>query len=76
MAKCFINKVLSVGFEKKVKIFTQGIAQIKNSCIFALALQQMLWSVRLSVRTPGFHPGKRGSIPLRTTMFLLKHKIS
>ena len=23
--------------------------------------------VRLSVRTPGFHPGKRGSIPLRAT---------
>ena len=25
------------------------------------------WSVRLGVRTPGFHPGNRGSIPLRTT---------
>ncbi len=25
------------------------------------------WSVRLSVRTPGFHPGKGGSIPPRTT---------
>lgn len=25
------------------------------------------WSVRLGVRTPGFHPGSRGSIPLRTT---------
>ncbi len=24
-------------------------------------------SVRLGVRTPGFHPGNRGSIPLRTT---------
>jgi small subunit ribosomal protein S20 len=24
--------------------------------------------VRLSVRTPGFHPGKRGSIPLRATI--------
>ena len=26
------------------------------------------WSVRLGVRTPGFHPGNRGSIPLRTTV--------
>ena len=24
-----------------------------------------VWPVRLSVRTPGFQPGKRGSIPLR-----------
>lgn len=29
------------------------------------------WSVRLGVRTPGFHPGNRGSIPLRTTKKLL-----
>ena len=29
-----------------------------------------LWSLRLSVRTPGFQPGKRGSIPLGTTSFL------
>ncbi len=26
------------------------------------------WSVRLGVRTPGFHPGNRGSIPLRTAL--------
>ena len=25
------------------------------------------WPFRLSVRTPGFHPGKRGSIPLGAT---------
>ena len=25
-------------------------------------------SVRLGVRTPGFHPGNRGSIPLRTAI--------
>ena len=29
------------------------------------------WSVRLSVRTLGFHPGKRGSTPLRSS--ILKH---
>ena len=27
----------------------------------------MEWPVRLGVRTPGFHPGNRGSIPLRAT---------
>ena len=27
----------------------------------------MKWPVRLGVRTPGFHPGNRGSIPLRAT---------
>ena len=30
--------------------------------------QSRRWPVRLSVRTPGFHPGKRGSIPLRATI--------
>ena len=29
-----------------------------------------MWPVRLSVRTPGFQPGKRGSIPLRATTSL------
>ncbi len=28
-------------------------------------------SVRLGVRTPGFHPGNRGSIPLRTTKLVV-----
>lgn len=28
----------------------------------------IIWSVRLVVRTPGFQPGKKGSIPLQTTM--------
>ena len=29
--------------------------------------EQLLRRVRLVVRTPGFHPGNRGSIPLRGT---------
>jgi hypothetical protein len=29
-----------------------------------------LWPVRLVVRTPGSHPGNRGSIPLRATIRL------
>jgi small subunit ribosomal protein S20 len=32
------------------------------------------WPVRLSARTPGFHPGKRGSIPLRATIYYNKEK--
>jgi small subunit ribosomal protein S20 len=32
---------------------------------------QLYWSVRLGVRTPGFHPGNRGSIPLRATRFII-----
>ncbi len=28
------------------------------------------WPVRLGVRTPGFHPGSRGSNPLRATNFI------
>ena len=51
----------------------------KNCCvhllleIFILYLHSQIdflrifWPVRLVVRTPGFHPGNRGSIPLRAT---------
>lgn len=57
------------------------VATFKNSCIFASAMETLLvhlnmeitkWPVRLSARTPGFHPGKRGSIPLRATIFKRK----
>ena len=27
------------------------------------------WPVRLTVRTPGFHPGNRGSIPLQASSY-------
>ena len=38
---------------------------------------QNKWPVRLSARTPGFHPGKRGSIPLRATIFKkIKYKMA
>jgi hypothetical protein len=30
-----------------------------------LVVRSKFWPVRLSVRTPGFQPGKRGSTPLR-----------
>ena len=35
-----------------------------------LKCQQTLWPVRLTVRTSGFHPGNRGSIPLRASIIL------
>lgn len=35
--------------------------------LFCLIRFKTKWPVRLSARTPGFHPGKRGSIPLRAT---------
>ena len=44
---------------------------------FELHLQSFqIWPVRLSARTPGFHPGKRGSIPLRATkkIIMANHK--
>ena len=40
------------------------IKQIRCDFVF----EYNKWPVRLSARTPGFHPGKRGSIPLRATI--------
>ena len=37
-----------------------------------LEIIRLLWSVRLGVRTHGFHPCNTGSIPVRTTKFSLK----
>ena len=34
-------------------------------CKFCIKDSHLNWPVRLTVRTPGFHPGNRGSIPLR-----------
>ena len=39
-----------------------GVADHPNVFLFGI------YSVRLSVRTSGFHPGKRGSTPLPSTM--------
>ncbi len=38
-----------------------------TSEVFLFIRSLKLWSLRLSVRTLGFHPRKRGSIPLGTT---------
>ena len=37
----------------------------KSTCVYLHS--EILRPVRLGVRTPGFHPGSRGSIPLRAT---------
>jgi hypothetical protein len=44
------------------------IAQVKLSFIYQYQASDLInWSVRLGVRTLGFHLSNRGSIPLRTT---------
>ena len=51
------------------KLTEKYFAQINFSYTFALP---KLRPVRLGVRTPGFHPGNRGSIPLRATKLNFK----
>ena len=58
------KQMLHLLLESASKKFFKDLVKIKNLIIFAI---QKLRSVRLGVRTPGFHPGNRGSIPLRTT---------
>ena len=38
---------------------------------FFYSKRNEIWSLRLSVRTRGFHPRKRGSIPLGTATFMI-----
>lgn len=42
------------------------VAQVNSRC--SICCSFFIWSVRLTVRTPGFHPGNEGSIPLQTTI--------
>jgi hypothetical protein len=55
------------------EIFKKGFVVSKNCRIFAPAIERSivtdkkLWPIRLSVRTPDFHSGKRGSTPLWAT---------
>ena len=54
---------------KEIKLFnfiSETSLQLNELHLYKL---MKLWSLRLSVRTPGFQPGKRGSIPLGTTSF-------
>ena len=63
--------------ETNRKIKSKKYLQVQ---IIVLPLHPQLrnqWSIRLSVRTPDFHSGKRGSIPLWTTIqinFIIKNK--
>ncbi len=45
-----------------------GLPLAKVHCFGTMSALHMR-PVRLVVRTPGFHPGNRGSIPLRATVF-------
>ncbi len=53
-------------------IFSQKVCQFKNKFYFCTPkfknVLLNIWPVRLGVRTPGFHPGNRGSNPLRATI--------
>ena len=53
-------------------IVDESIIAILTSGACRLAPPAKICRVRLSVRTPGFHPGKRGSIPLRDAKFSAK----
>jgi hypothetical protein len=59
--------------KKNEKKLISGIARIKIVVFLHSAIKQ--WPVRLSVRTPGFHPGKGGSIPPRATKFSTLEKL-
>ena len=63
---------LAVGIVQFSQIFSE-----KSSCSggFSCLYTSRLWSLRLSVRTPGFQPGKRGSIPLGTASVYFPFKI-
>lgn len=63
----FASLIMPFGLiEKK----TKGLLSGKKFCLI-LQTQvlhgEAYWPVRLGVRTSGFHPGNRGSIPLRAT---------
>ena len=49
-------------------IYKMEVSLIEPTCLgFYFTLLLTIWSLRLVVRTSGFHPGNRGSIPLGTT---------
>lgn len=58
------NIVLLHQVLKKVKKIIKNFGKLEKLPIFAVP---KTWPVRLSVRTNGFHPLKRGSTPLRAT---------
>ena len=46
------------------------IVRIERSTLNSVFTNKELWSYRLSVRTLGFHPKKRGSIPRSSSKFM------
>jgi hypothetical protein len=62
----------------EILFFIQKPLQKQN---LKLSLQSQIkgkyiWPVRLGVRTSGFHPGNRGSIPLRATVKSMETPLS
>jgi hypothetical protein len=58
---------ICIAFESKGNLFEDKI--------YNLFSYTQYWPVRLGVRTPGFHPGNRGSIPLRATSSIVYYKV-
>ena len=56
---------LTIVDESIIAILTSGACRLAPPA-------KKLCRVRLLVRTPGFHPGKRGSTPLRDAKFSAK----
>ena len=62
------NRLLSININISQYFSFKCFADIELAATFASQYgKSVKRSVRLGVRTPGFHPGNRGSIPLRTT---------
>ena len=60
------ESIVCQGLLKKLEKSIILICSIENNLYFCIRIL-IARSVRLGVRTPGFHPGNRGSNPLRTT---------
>lgn len=59
-------------YSKHVPIFAHLLKEQQKHTLkrFLTHINPSLWSVRLGVRTPDFHSGNTGSIPVRTTFIL------
>ena len=71
MCKSTHFKCKTINFNKNRKFSRKILPTVfvnkKRNATFAIPKR---WCYRLAVRTPGFHPGSRGSIPRSTTKSL------
>ena len=71
--KKLVNVFLQVKNRSKEFFLQKHIKHKKKNSFYICTRNQkkrLFWSVRLGVRTPGFHPGNTGSIPVRTTSLI------